>query len=102
MIAGAGAVPGGSRSARLVGWALAAATAILVVVNQRDIGIARDEVVYLQAGARYADWWIGLVSFRHGISPASITAAFGGPGATDNNREHPPVCDTSPFFPSAP
>ncbi|HEX3764625.1 MAG TPA: glycosyltransferase family 39 protein [Kofleriaceae bacterium] len=82
------------RAARLAGWALAAATAILVVVNQRDVGIARDEVVYMQAGARYADWWIGLVTLRHGISAASVTAAFGGPGPTDNNREHPPVMKT--------
>jgi len=85
---------GPARAARLAGWALAAATAILVAANQQSVGIARDEVVYLQAGARYADWWIGLVSFRHGISRASVTAAFGGPGATDNNREHPPVMKT--------
>jgi hypothetical protein len=90
----AGTVAGGGRAARLAGWALAAATAILVAVNQQGVGIARDEVVYLQAGQRYADWWIGLVSFRHGISRASVTAAFGGPGATDNNREHPPVMKT--------
>jgi hypothetical protein len=88
----AGASPG--RAARLTGWALAAATAILVVANQQGVGIARDEVVYMQAGARYADWWIGLVSFRHGISAASVEATFGGPGATDNNREHPPVMKT--------
>ncbi len=82
------------RAARRVGWALAVATALLVVANQQDVGIARDEVVYMQAGARYADWWIDLVRFRHGISAASITGAFGGPGATDNNREHPPVMKT--------
>jgi len=82
------------RAARLAGWALAAATAILVLVNQREVGIARDEVVYMQAGARYADWWIGLVTLRHGIRAASVTAAFGGPGPTDNNREHPPVMKT--------
>ena len=82
------------RAARLAGWALAVATALLVAVNQRDVGIARDEVVYMQAGQRYADLWLGLVSFRHGISRASVTAAFGGPGATDNNREHPPVMKT--------
>ncbi|HMG24624.1 MAG TPA: glycosyltransferase family 39 protein, partial [Kofleriaceae bacterium] len=47
-----------------------------------------------QIGARYADWWIGLASFQHGIGEASITRTFGGPGATDNNREHPPVMKT--------
>ena len=39
----------------------------IVIVNQRDVGIARDEIVYMQAGARYADWWLGLVTFEHGI-----------------------------------
>jgi len=79
---------------RLIGWALAAATAIAVIANQRGVGIARDEVIYMQIGARYADWWIGLASFQHGIGEASITRTFGGPGATDNNREHPPVMKT--------
>jgi hypothetical protein len=83
-----------TRGARWIGWGLALVTAIAVVVNQRDVGIARDEVVYMQNGARYADWWIGLVAFRHGISEASITRTFGGPGATDNNREHPPAMKT--------
>ena len=81
-------------TARLLGWALAVATTVLVVVNQQDVGIARDEVVYMQSGARYADWWIGLVRLRHGIGEASIAGTFGGPGATDNNREHPPVMKT--------
>lgn len=85
---------GAGRAARWLGWALAAATAAAVVVNQRGVGIARDEVVYMQSGARYADWWIGLVTFQHGIGEASIARTFGGPGATDNNREHPPVMKT--------
>jgi hypothetical protein len=84
----------GARGARWIGWGLALITTIAVVVNQRDVGIARDEVVYMQNGARYADWWIGLVTFRHGISETSITRTFGGPGATDNNREHPPLMKT--------
>jgi hypothetical protein len=82
------------RGARWIGWGLALATTACVVVNQRDVGIARDEVVYMQNGARYADWWIGLVTLRHGIAEASIARTFGGPGATDNNREHPPVMKT--------
>ncbi|TMQ03223.1 MAG: hypothetical protein E6J91_47845 [Deltaproteobacteria bacterium] len=79
---------------RLVGWGLAVATTIAVIVNQRGVGIARDEVVYMQSGAHYADWWIGLVTLQHGVSEASITRGFGGPGATDNNREHPPAMKT--------
>jgi 4-amino-4-deoxy-L-arabinose transferase-like glycosyltransferase len=82
------------RRVRWIGWALAAATTIAVIVNQQGVGIARDEVVYMQAGARYADWWIGLVSFQHGAGEVSVTRTFGGPGATDNNREHPPVMKT--------
>jgi 4-amino-4-deoxy-L-arabinose transferase-like glycosyltransferase len=82
------------RAARVIGWALAATTALAVLVNQRGVGIARDEVVYVQAGAHYADWWIGLVTLRHGISEASIARGFGGPGPTDNNREHPPLMKT--------
>src|SRR5205807_5078814 len=70
---------------RFIGWVLAAVTTVVVMVNQRDVGIARDEVVYLQSGARYADWWIGLVTFHHGVSASGITRTFGGPGATDNN-----------------
>jgi Dolichyl-phosphate-mannose-protein mannosyltransferase len=90
----AGERPARRRAARALGWVLAVATALVVVVNQRDIGIARDEVVYMQSGARYADWWIGLVALDHGIDEASVTRTFGGRGATDNNREHPPVMKT--------
>lgn len=82
------------RGALWLGWGLAIAAAVAVVVNQRDVGIARDEVVYMQNGGRYADWWIGLVTLRHGVSEASVARTFGGPGATDNNREHPPVMKT--------
>ena len=57
---------------RLVGWGLAVATTLAVIVNQRGVGIARDEVVYMQSGAHYADWWIGLVTLQHGVSEASI------------------------------
>jgi 4-amino-4-deoxy-L-arabinose transferase-like glycosyltransferase len=84
----------GRAARRLIGWALAVVTAMVVMVNQREVGIARDEVVYIQSGEHYADWWIGLVTFRHGINQASVTQTFGGPGATDNNREHPPLMKT--------
>jgi 4-amino-4-deoxy-L-arabinose transferase-like glycosyltransferase len=79
---------------RAIGWALAAVTLILVVVNQRGVGIARDEVVYMQAGARYAAWWTGLVTRDHGIDERSVTQTFGGPNPTDNNREHPALMKT--------
>ncbi len=45
----------------------------------------------MQYSARYAAWWRGLVTFDHGVSTKSITASWGGPEATDNNREHPPL-----------
>jgi len=86
--------PASSRAKRLIGGALALIATIVVVVNQRDVGIARDEVVYMQNGAHYADWWVGLVTLDHGISEKSVTQTFGGPGATDNNREHPPLMKT--------
>ena len=86
--------PISARGRRLIGWALALVATIVVVINQRDVGIARDEVVYMQNGAHYADWWIGLVTFDHGVSEASVTRTFGGPNATDNNREHPPLMKT--------
>jgi 4-amino-4-deoxy-L-arabinose transferase-like glycosyltransferase len=79
---------------RAIGGALALIATILVLVEQRDVGIARDEVVYMQAGAGYADWWLGLVAFDHGIREQGVTQTFGGPGATDHNREHPPVMKT--------
>ena len=75
----------------LTGVALALLTTIAVLVNQRDVGIARDEVVYMEYSAHYAAWWRGLVTFDHGISATNITATWGGPAATDNNREHPPL-----------
>jgi len=86
--------PRSTRGRRWIGWALALVATIVVVINQRDVGIARDEVVYMQNGAHYADWWTGLVTFDHGVSEASVTRTFGGPNATDNNREHPPLMKT--------
>lgn len=66
----------------------------LVNQAQREVGIARDETVYLTYGSRYADWWTGLFKGKTQASEKSITAFFGGPGATDNNREHPPLLKT--------
>jgi 4-amino-4-deoxy-L-arabinose transferase-like glycosyltransferase len=80
---------------RVIGWVLALVTVVCVTVNQQEVGIARDEVVYMGSGSKYAQWWLGLVTFEHGISKKGITQTFGGPGATDNNREHPPLIKTA-------
>jgi hypothetical protein len=61
---------------------------------QRDVGIARDETVYMHHGSRYADWWIDLVTADGAASEQAITATWGGKGPTDNNREHPPLMKT--------
>jgi 4-amino-4-deoxy-L-arabinose transferase-like glycosyltransferase len=61
----------------------------LVLWLQRDVGLARDEVVYMNAGSKYADWWTSPE-----ISEEGITAAWGGDQPTDNNREHPPLMKT--------
>jgi 4-amino-4-deoxy-L-arabinose transferase-like glycosyltransferase len=79
---------------RAVGWLLALATVAIALGNQQQVGFARDEIVYMSHGGTYADWWLGLVTLEHGVSRPGITKAFGGPGATDGNREHPPLMKT--------
>ena len=79
---------------RVTAAALAAMAVALVMASQRDVGVARDETVYMSAGDRYAAWWIGLATGRGGLDERTITAHFGGPGATDGNREHPPLMKT--------
>ncbi len=67
----------------------------LVIVAQREVGIARDETVYMGQGTRYARWWLDLAGGTDGMATEkSITAHFGGRGLTDNNREHPPLMKT--------
>ncbi len=82
-------------SPRAVGWILAVLTTVLVLANQEEVGIARDETVYMGAGDHYVDWWVDLIGVtRHKgsvVTPDAITRAFGGPHDTDNNREHPPL-----------
>jgi len=75
-----------NRKHALIGWALAAVVTMLAIANQREVGFARDEIVYMQAGASYASWWVSLAKG----SPRDIAKTWGGPRATDNNREHPP------------
>ncbi|MEO8702993.1 MAG: glycosyltransferase family 39 protein [Kofleriaceae bacterium] len=81
-----------------MGWILAAITAAIVIANQQNVGLARDEVVYMQNGMRYADWWwdasLGTPGRPTAWSADRVTKTFGGPGATDNNREHPPLMKT--------
>ncbi|HEY4239328.1 MAG TPA: glycosyltransferase family 39 protein [Kofleriaceae bacterium] len=76
---------------KLVGAVLVLLTILAVTVNQRDVGIARDETVYIRYGDQYASWWTGLFTGKSKLSTKSITATFGGPAPTDNNREHPPL-----------
>jgi hypothetical protein len=76
-----------------VGWILCAITIAITLANQHEVGVARDEIVYMQNGMRYSDWWANALHGK-GLSKAGITQTFGGPGATDNNREHPPLMKT--------
>jgi len=76
---------------RHVGWLLALVTTITVVMLQRDVGIARDETVYMSAGQRYAEWWVGLGKLQHGLGGPLITSVFGGPMGGGGNPEHPPL-----------
>lgn len=80
---------------RILGLILFLCTVLTVTVNEQEIGIARDETVYMGTGSSYAKWWRGLVTFEHGISAVDITRTWGGPNATDNNREHPPLIKTA-------
>ena len=75
---------------------LAIGTFAAIMHNQHDVGIARDETVYMQYGHHYAEWWTGLFTHSGGphITEQAITTTFGGPGLTDNNREHPPLMKT--------
>ncbi len=80
---------------RLIALGLALAGATLVLCNQRHVGVVRDEGVYMYYGAQYQSWWGGLLTGQSGIlGKESITRTFGGPNATDGNREHPPLMKT--------
>ena len=79
---------------RAVGWILAAVTVAIVLANQAEVGLARDELVYMDAGDRYADWWLRFAALDQDVSRAAITSTFGGKDATANNREHPPLMKT--------
>jgi hypothetical protein len=75
--------------------ALAVLSTVLVMRSQRDVGIARDEMVYMGSGSHYVRWWRDLFTGKDGtFTHKAITTHFGGPRATDNNREHPPLVKT--------
>ncbi|MEZ4366754.1 MAG: glycosyltransferase family 39 protein [Kofleriaceae bacterium] len=78
----------------LAGVALALAAFVAVVSTQGEVGINRDETVYMHHGSRYAGWWIDLVSGDADASDAAITKVWGGRESTANNREHPPLVKT--------
>ena len=86
----------GEVARRRITAAILALTAFVAILSaQREVGVARDEAVYIEHGTRYARWWIDLVSFEDGTaSRERITASFGGPRPTDGNREHPPLVKT--------
>jgi 4-amino-4-deoxy-L-arabinose transferase-like glycosyltransferase len=68
----------------------------MVVESQKNVGIARDETVYMGQGSKYARWWLDAITGKSGTtSEKGITASWGGKGATDNNREHPPLMKTA-------
>ncbi|HTL32635.1 MAG TPA: glycosyltransferase family 39 protein [Kofleriaceae bacterium] len=77
---------------RLVGLGIAVLTFFVVMSNQREVGIARDETVYFSAGSRYAEWWDRAVTGK-GINQKGITDYWGGIGG-GNNAEHPSLVKT--------
>lgn len=80
---------------RVLGLLFFLCTVLTVTMNEQEIGIARDETIYMGTGSSYAKWWRELVTFDHGVSEKDITRTWGGPNATDNNREHPPLIKTA-------
>jgi hypothetical protein len=80
---------------RGVGLAIALASFVLVVRNQHDVGIARDETVYMSTGSSYARWWMDLFTGTDGtVTEKRINATFGGAPGGGTNSEHPPLVKT--------
>lgn len=80
---------------RVTALVLALVSASSIFATQHDVGIARDEMVYIGYGKSYARWWIDLVTFEDGVtSKKRITDTFGGDAPTAGNREHPPLMKT--------
>ena len=83
---------------RTIGVFLAVLTTLLVISNQQEVGLARDELVYMSSGSQYAKWWRAALPGAEGTSRKEITKSWGGPSPTDNNREHPPLIKTAMGF----
>ncbi len=83
---------------RTIGVFLAVVTTLLVISNQQEVGLARDELVYMSSGSQYAKWWRNALPGAEGTSNKEITKSWGGPSPTDNNREHPPLIKTAMGF----
>ena len=71
---------------RTIGVFLAVLTTLLVLANQQEVGLARDELVYMSSGSQYARWWRNALPGGEGTSSKEITKTWGGPSPTDNNR----------------
>ncbi len=83
------------RRTALIAAVLGALSFISVFVAQKNAGVARDEVDYMVAGTRYANFWVDFWEFKNGVTEVeNITRHFGGTAATANNREHPPLLKT--------
>jgi hypothetical protein len=79
---------------RAIGLVLALATFVLVIENQHDVGIARDETTYMSAGSSYARWWMDLFTGNGAAGEQRITKTFGGAPGGGTNSEHPPLVKT--------
>lgn len=65
---------------RAIGLVLFVVTLATALVAQEDVGIARDEVVYMGAGDGYAQWWLDVAHGKRGAtSEKGITAAWAAP-----------------------
>jgi hypothetical protein len=78
-----------NRNALAAGF-LVLATALAMYL-QEDVGLARDETVYMRTGSRYADWWGDFFVGK----AAPVDKAWGGAMGGDNNPEHPPLMKTA-------
>jgi 4-amino-4-deoxy-L-arabinose transferase-like glycosyltransferase len=80
---------------RAIGILLALHAFAIVLANQDDVGLSRDETTYMAVGERYAGWWLDLVTFTDGVTAEKrITATWGGKPGGANNTEHPPLVKT--------
>ncbi len=74
--------------------ALFSVSLALLLHAQRDVGLARDEVIYMQQGSTYARWWLDLVDGDPVRDAKRIDAAFGAGRVDAGNGEHPPLMKT--------